>query len=211
MLGARMSLVKTVEGKEALRSRDPQLSPRGRQIIVLANGKLSRTAMGQLMEQDIQAEIELLIQRGYLAEAGTIEKRAGRVEDLKVFEIASAVAELVVTANRESTTSASKMHGQPQQQSGSRRSLAGTKMYIMDMLQLLRDMDASAMAVTIHTSDGEMEFIYNVIVATRLIAQKSGPSYGMRVIEKLREIVPEAHLPAVDALALEIYAVTAVV
>ena len=77
-------------------------------------------------------------------------------------------------------------------------------MYIMDMLQLLRNMDASAMAVSVHTSEGEMDFIYNVIVATRFIAQKSGLSYGMRVIEKLREIVPEAHLPAVDALALEL-------
>ena len=199
-----MSLVKTDEGKEALRSRDPQLSPRSRQIIILANGKLSRAAMGQLMGQDIQAEIELLVQRGYLAEGGTAAKSVGQTTAPTVVEIVSAFAGHVVANNSESPTPSSKAQVQPRQQSSSRRSLAGTKMYIMDMLQLLRNMDASAMAVSVHTSEGEMDFIYNVIVATRFIAQKSGLSYGMRVIEKLREIVPEAHLPAVDALALEL-------
>jgi predicted NAD/FAD-binding protein len=90
-----------------------------------------------------------------------------------------------------------------QQPGGARRSLAGTKMYIMDMLQLMRDMDASSMAVTIHTSEGEMEFIRNAIIATRLIAQKSSLSYGLRVVAKLRELVPQAHVPAIEALAQE--------
>jgi hypothetical protein len=43
-----------------------------------------------------------------------------------------------------------------------------------------------------------------VIIATRLIAQKNGSSYGLRVISKLREIVPETHIAAIDALAVEI-------
>ena len=76
-------------------------------------------------------------------------------------------------------------------------------MYIIDMLQLMRDMDASSMAVAIHTSEGEMEFVHNVIVAVRMIVQKSSHSYGSRVIQKLREIIPDLHLPAVEALALE--------
>jgi hypothetical protein len=156
------------------------------------------------MEQDVQVEIELLIQRGYLAEEGKTEEGTGQAGGPKAVEIVSEVASPVLAARQEGSTPRSNAHGEPRQQTGSRRSLAGTKMYIVDMLQLLRDMDASAMAVTIHTSEGEMDFIFNVIVATRFIAQRSGLSYGMRVIERLREIVPEAHLPAVDALALEI-------
>lgn len=177
-----MPLIKTDAGKEALRLRDPGLSPRERQIIILANGTLSRATMGLLMEQDIRAEVERLIQCGYLAEGSTILPAAVPTQKL----------------------GAAMNVPRQQQLPVSRRSLAGTKMYVMDMLQLLRDMDASAMAVSIHTSEGEMEFIYNVIVAARLIAQKRGPSYGMRVVDKLREIMPETHLPALEALAFEL-------
>jgi len=98
-----------------------------------------------------------------------------------------------------------KTEAQDQQQL-SRRSLAGTKMYIVDMLQLLRDMDASSMSVAVHSSQGEMEFIQNVTAAARLIAEKCGPSYGLRVVYKLREIVPEVHLSLLQALAFEIEA-----
>jgi hypothetical protein len=82
--------------------------------------------------------------------------------------------------------------------------LAGTKMYMVDMLQLLRDMDASSMAVSIHTSESEMEFMQNVVSAVRLIALKSGPSYGLRVVNKLRKIVPEVHLAALQKLTFEL-------
>jgi hypothetical protein len=89
-----------------------------------------------------------------------------------------------------------------------KRSLAATKMYMMDMLQLLRDMDASAMAVSLHTSESEAEFIANILSAVRLIAFKSGASYALRVLSKVGEIVPQPHLHMVEALASEV-AVTA--
>jgi hypothetical protein len=69
-------------------------------------------------------------------------------------------------------------------------------MYTVDILQLLRDRDASSMAVSIHTSQGELDSIQNVVSAARLIVFKSGPSYGLRVVNKLRKIVPEVPLAA---------------
>jgi hypothetical protein len=145
--------------------------------------------MGQLMEHDIQAEVERLIQCGYLAEGMTARQMVPNMQG---------------PGTKEDVHSSARGNDQTQLLPVSRRSLAGTKMYVMDMLQLLRDMDASSMAVSIHTSQGEMDFISNVIIAARLIAQKRGTSYGMRVIGKLREIVPQDHLPAINALTMEL-------
>lgn len=172
-----MALAKTEGGKAALQRRDLGLTPRMRQILVLANGTHSRDSIQDLMERDIGAELHWLLQSGYLEEAIDIRYAVDRIR--KPLDT---------------------------QQQTTRRSLAGTKMYIVDILQLLRDMDASSMAVSIHTSQGEMEFMHNVVAAARLIVLKSGPSYGLRVVNKLREIVPEVHLAALQDLAFELEA-----
>lgn len=184
-----MTLIRTDRGKEALRLRDPDLSSRARQIIVLSNGVRSRAAMGDLMERDIQAKVERLIQCGYLTEGMNARQMVPTTQG---------------PSAAKDVPSSAKGNDQPLLLPVSRRSLAGTKMYVMDMLQLLRDMDASSMVVSIHTSEGEMDFMSNVIVAARLIAQKRGTPYAVRVLGKLREIVPEAHLPAIDALRIKL-------
>jgi len=185
-----MSLIKTEKGKDALQRRDPDINPRERQLMILANGTRSVAAMGEMVGRSVDADIARLLEAGYLQEEVAVAKVPQPVAVPPVAPPPAAI--------------------QSQPKSTSRRSLAGTKMYMVDMLQLMRDMDASAMAVSIHTSDGEMEFMHNVIVAARLIAKKNGPSYGARIIEKLREIVPESHVVAVDALALELEITTIV-
>lgn len=173
-----MSLVKTEKGKVALQNRDPALSPRDRQILILCNGHRSDAALASLMGASVLDDIPRLLGTGYLAHSAT----------------AAATAPAKPPAPK----------APEPQPAAARRSLAGTKMYIMDMLQLMRDMDASAMAVAIHTSEGEYEFIANVVAAARLVAQKRGLSYGRRVLDKLKEIAPESHVPALDALGLEL-------
>lgn len=196
-----MKLIKTDKGREALRSRDPHLAPRERQIVILANGAHSRVSLQELMARDIGPELHRLLQSGYLEERLDTSHSAHRAaQSSSVF--ATAATGLYPLA-------AQPMTGVPTQQQLSRRSLAGTKMYIVDMLQLLRDMDASAMAVSVHSSQGEMEFIQNVVAATRLIVEKCGPSYGLRVANKLREIVPEVHLIVLHTLASDIEALVA--
>jgi hypothetical protein len=170
-----MALVKTESGKTALQSRDLGLTPRMRQIMVLANGTHSRESIQDLMERDIGAELHWLVQSGYLDE--TVDTRYAVDRIRKPLET---------------------------QQQTTRRSLAGTKMYIIDMLQLLRDVDAASMAVSIHTSKDEVEFIQNIVTAARLIALKSGSSYGQRVVNKLREIVPAVHLAALQELTFDL-------
>jgi hypothetical protein len=201
-----MKLIKTEKGREALRSRDPDLAPRERQIVILANGTHSRESIQELVARDIGPELHRLLQSGYLEERAGAGHAAHQVshphQTLPSIGFATAAA------------GANHLSGQPKtqaqdQQQLSRRSLAGTKMYIVDMLQLLRDMDASSMAVSVHSSQGEMEFIENVVAAARFITEKCGPSYGLRVVNKLRETVPEVHLTAFHALAYDIEAIGA--
>ncbi len=179
-----MSLIKTEKGKLALQMRDRDLSARDRQILILSNGTRCQVSLFELMGKSVDGEILRSVNAGYLRESSAVMA----VPKQPVAAPAKPVAKPVLVS----------------QQAASRRSLAGTKMYIIDMLQLMRDMDASSMAVAIHTSEGETEFVHNVIVAVQMIVQKSSHSYGLRIINKLREIIPATHLPAVDALEFEV-------
>ena len=198
-----MKLIKTDKGREALRSHDPHLAPRERQIVILANGAQSRGSIQQLMARDIGAELHRLLQSGYLEECVGTSGNAQRAAHVQPSQ--SPVSSLATPVRVNRSSDQPKTQDQSQQQL-SRRSLAGTKMYIVDMLQLLRDMDASSMAVAVHSSEGEMAFIQNVAAAARLIVEKCGPSYGLRVVNKLREIVPEVHLAVLQALASDLEA-----
>jgi hypothetical protein len=130
-----------------------------------------------MMEKSVDAEIDRLIELGFLLET--------RGPALRKVEKSAQVPKTTPLP-------------------ATKRSLAATRMYMMDMLQLLRDMDASAMAVSLHTSESEAEFIANILSAVRLIALKSGPTYALRVLSKLSEIVPQSHLYMVETLASEV-------
>jgi hypothetical protein len=77
-------------------------------------------------------------------------------------------------------------------------------MYIIDMLQLMRDMEAASLTVNVHTSSGEVEFMSNVLDAVRFIGRKSGATYASRVLTKLSEIVPEPYLPHIEEVFREL-------
>jgi hypothetical protein len=85
-----------------------------------------------------------------------------------------------------------------------RRSMAAAKMYMVDILQRIRDMDSPAFAVAIQTSTNESELVSNLLNAIRYIHSKSSETFSTRVFEKLYEIIPEDHLFKMEALAVEL-------
>jgi hypothetical protein len=172
--------------------------------MVLANGVHTRRSIGMMMERTIATELNRLLQDGFLDEKPTSVAKTDLGHSTNSVRSTQS-ASVRVSVRSEAGVEKSATAATPAQlQPASRRSLAGTKMYIVDILQLLRNMDSSAMAVTLHTSRNEYEFIGNVIEAARFIANKNGVSYGLRVVNKLYEIVPEAHIPAVAALMHEL-------
>jgi len=194
-----MTLIKTDKGREALRSRDPHLAPRERQIVILANGVHSRLSLQQLLARDIGPQLHRLLASDYLEERVLTKHDTSLLSASHDAHLVSATA--AADVDRSPALSQAEVMAQPPR---TRRSLAGTKMYIVDMLQLLRDMEASSMAVCVHSSQGEVEFIENVVLAARLIVAKCGPSYGLRVVNALLDTVPELHVAAFHRLAAEI-------
>lgn len=188
-----MKLIKTDKGREALRSRDPHLAPRERQIVILANGSHSRVSLQQLLARDIGPQLHRLLASGYLEECAH-GVTAHHDTPLASVAAAAGVGRLPARPKTDDQAQAPR----------TRRSLAGTKMYIVDRLQLLRDLEASSMAACLHSSQGEAEFIQNVARAVRLIVEKCGPSYGLRVVNTLLDTVPEGHVVVFHHLACDI-------
>jgi len=86
--------------------------------------------------------------------------------------------------------------------SGTRRSLAASKMYLLDMLQLQRNAEAAELRAAIQCSD-PTHLIDTLFQALRMLVAASTQSYGERIVNRLAEILPEDTLPRLDALRAE--------
>lgn len=195
--------IKTEAGKTALQNRDPLLSPRDRQLMILCNGSRTVASLVPLMGPTVVDDLARLVEAGFLVAMRPAPGPAGRAQPaVKAVQRSGSVqagANAISGGHLSSTSAAQAPY------TNARRSLAGTKMYIMDMLQLMRDMQASALAVAIHTSESETEFMGHVVAAAKWVFYQRGASYGMRIIDKLKEITPEPHLPLLHALTGELH------
>lgn len=79
----------------------------------------------------------------------------------------------------------------PQQ---ARRSLVATKVYCIDMLQLIREPGAGTVMRALQTSASEDELMDNVLLCLRYMQEKTASSYASKVAARLAEIVPVHHL-----------------
>jgi len=197
-----MTLVKTELGRQALLCRNSNLTPRERQIMILANGEQSRISIEHLMHRDLGDELEHLIRSGYVEErleVSQVKSPSHKKNRTALFSLAP-----VVNTHTGNFTSSLQRAESDNQQQTSGRSLIGTKSYVLDMLQLLNNFEASAMAVSIRSSASDVELIRNVTASVHLIIQMVGPANGLKVVNKVREILPEVHLTPFCELALEI-------
>lgn len=193
-------LTKTPKARAALQSRAAELLARERQLLILCNGHRPVAEIAKLFGSQTTPIVDDLRRRGYLAEvesdldaAATLpasatsakaphEGRSSRPQPLAGVERPAAPA---VAAPR------------------NRRSIAATKMYVIGLLQLIREMEATSLAVSLHTSVSEDELMAYVVQALRFIEHRSGVSYARQVATRLAEIVPEGHLPILEALRAE--------
>jgi hypothetical protein len=85
-------------------------------------------------------------------------------------------------------------------------------MYLIDMLQMMRDMEASSLAVSLHASESEQDFVDCVVDSLQYLTLKNGTSFASRVLLKVMEVIPEKHWSAlhqlVHALNLNINPIT---
>ncbi len=207
-------IAKTEKGRDELSVRSKALGARARQVLVLSNGLRTRSEMIGMMGSLSTELIDSLLKDGYITDAsipdisttpvevlsrtGTFfQNPDGTLEPLKravmPFEQTTAAdsgyAKLAIT--QEQGTSQETL---PPKKSG-KRSLAATKMYTIDMLQLSRNADSSAMAVQVHTSDTPDELISHVLASLGLVSRASGPAYALKMALRLQTMIPEVYLP----------------
>ena len=86
----------------------------------------------------------------------------------------------------------------------SRRSVAIAKVYINDMLVLMRRDDAEAMSARLHAAASDREVRTAVDAALRLIAEISGPRYARKIAARVAEVAPESWLGEPDSTLAEL-------
>jgi hypothetical protein len=218
-----MPIAKTDKGRQALTQRaEHALSQRERQLLILANGKQSRAELVDLLGAEADALIGRLIERGYLIDlaggrargaagaepepgwlsaTGTFRRSAGESVRARAAEPAAAAADASRPVASPAPAAAPVPAAvAPRPARDARRSIAATKMYVVDILQLMRDPEASSLAVDLQTSRDDLMLMQAVVQALRYVEQRGAGSLAVRMRQRLGEIVPSEHLPLLDGV-----------
>lgn len=169
-----MILAKTEKGRASLSQRRALL-PRERQLLVLADGRRGRHELAGLLGFDIDATVARLMRDGYLMRADLPSERAAG-------------------------DSAERLPGTqgpaPSEALASRQSLAASKMYMIGLLQMLRDAEAVRLAVSLHGAQDADELRQTIVEALVFVHRRSGAEYAARVAQQVLEMFPQGTLPA---------------
>lgn len=176
---------KTDSGREALRLRDPALNARDRQILVLANGERAFQELAGMVGLGGAAAMERLAELGFLS-----------LEPPAVPAASAGSAAPAATA-----ATAARPDPQPEPAALERRSSAAAKMYLVDMLAMIRGPEASTLAALVHGSRSETELLDRLEPVLERIAQLTRPSYALRICQHLQTLLPQSAQARLAALA----------
>ena len=186
-----MILVKTERGRALLSDRRA-LSPRERQLLVLADGRRSTAELGRWLGFSVEPVLDQLVQGGYLERARGNLGSAAKPPDRAAAQPTRTMALVAPPI----ASAAVPVPGASASRAGSRRSLAASKMYVVSLMQMLRDPDAASLAVSLHVAQTAEELIRALADSLAFVHERSGAEYAARVASRLLEVVPQEHLPA---------------
>jgi hypothetical protein len=217
-----MLLAKSEKAKLLLSQRDASLGAKERQILIMCNGARTYQELTGLFGSDVKPILdrfmgnELLIDasKALVSERGVFSKTGTYyASDFTIQEATNSAS------YKETDKVAKAAHGAPKTQavskpaelklisdkpvslnSKSKRSIAASKMYMINLLQMHRDLDSSTLAVNIHTSENEQQLVSCILASLEFIARKGGHDYCKRIANQLSNILPETYLPALEAL-----------
>lgn len=220
-----MELHKTALAKEILARHGAELSQSQRRVLILCDGVRSIDRIVGMLGMPALTDIDALVKQGFLTHApnSASEQIRARPENGVKQLLGSLrnkrdeVAKQVTLATESITQSRSARIAEPvaavqhvpaaaapavqtaAPRPAQRRSIAAAKMYMVDMLQLQRDMHASSIAVEMQTTTHEDDLIDAMIAGMCFIHGHTKASMAVRVAERLLEVVPEAHIDRVNA------------
>ena len=196
-----MILVKTERGRALLSDRRA-LSPRERQLLVLVDGRRSAAELGRWLGFAVEPVLQQMVRDGYLERARGQWGAAppdSEVEDAAPQRRPTVPAPVEAAPSRMETRAEQPTPKVERQDA--RRSLAASKMYVVSLMQMLRDPDAASLAVSLHVAQTAEELVRVLADSLAFVHGRSGAEYAARVATRLLEVVPRDHLPALcDAL-----------
>ncbi|MCF7221368.1 hypothetical protein [Marilutibacter chinensis] len=215
---------KTPKAHAALTEHSAKLSVIERRALIISNGRRSLDEIAGMLGAGALAAIDRLLRDGYLVADGTGRSTSGATAS--VLEGARHAVRSVLASQAPSRSDAPtdaptrpavippamqaaalspsvQAATQPASAAAlrtvARRSLAASKMYVIGLLQLLRNADAVALAASLQATRDPDEIVEGMLDALRHIRATCNPSYTQRVGDRLAEILPEKYLPEVRA------------
>ena len=215
-----MLLNKTEKGREVLGAGPSAgLALQDRRILILTDGERTLNQVMAMLGANILPAIDRLMREGYItrddvvaaspATAARPPALGGAATGLlrAATEAVQARTEPIhaaapITVAPTSPQNATTVAAAPRPPSGTRRSLAASKMYLLDMLQLQRSAEAAELRAAIQCSE-PAQLVDTLFQALRVLVGTSTQSYGERIVNRLAEMLPEETLPRLEALRAE--------
>lgn len=170
---------KTELAHRVLATHGTSLDLRQRRALILCDGHRTVAELTRMLGADTPALLLQLQALGYLEALDTIAGLPAR-------EPAPAMA---ATSPQPATTR--------------RRSLSAARIYVQGMLELQRAPAAMALRARLVGSADEAATVIAILDAIAGLPAFTKPGYAARVRERVAEVLPEPHLPALAALVLE--------
>lgn len=171
-----MSPYKTELARLALQSHAGPLSMRERRALILCDGHRDLHDLTALLGPEAPATIMRLYEAGYLSNDAPIET-----------SVPAAAAALPPPSQ------AMRAPAAP-----TRRSLVAAKMYMLGMLELQRNESAIAHRAQLLSSQEPDAVLAHLLASLHCLQRTTNPSMAQRVRERLAEVLPEDHLPALE-------------
>lgn len=186
-----MVMIKTDKARQALRDRG-SLSVQERQILILCDGQRSRQEIARWVGDSAGSVLDALVLSGYLA----TQQSAAPPPPLPPAAppVPPGTPAPPSPARPASAPGTAAYVEQTRASPGSKRSLAGCKMYAVGILQMQRSADAMALAVRVQQASDETELLLGLVDMVSFLEQMTNTGYADNVKTHLRQILPEQYL-----------------
>ncbi|MEJ5028639.1 hypothetical protein [Comamonas sp. MYb69] len=189
-----MVMIKTDKARQALRDRG-SLSVQERQILILCDGNRSRQEIARWVGDSAGSVLDALVTAGYLAMQQPPAPPPPPPPPPPAPPLPPPVAAPAPPVQAAPRPPAAPVYvEQTRASQGSKRSLAGCKMYAVGILQMQRSADAMALAVRVQQASDETELLLGLVDMVTFLEQMTNTGYADNVKTHLRQILPEQYL-----------------
>lgn len=169
---------KTDQAHAALQTHRAGLDMRQRRVLILADGQRSLEALTAMLGADTPLHVAALIRAGYLdlAEEAAPPPRPAHTPAAPTMPAPTA-------------TPAPAAH---------RRSMVAARLYLLGMLELQRHPDALRLHAQLQRAADDDLAVQTMREALQLLPALTSAGYVQRIADRLREVLPEDHLHALE-------------